>query len=106
MIEIDVDMGYLLDEGGNPGAVVLNDENGDYGPMRFVRERTCMKLSPLVEQTCIVRRGGCEMEFGYWRCSECQCENFEGARYCQYCGAKAEPDGYCAWGEKTVERDE
>ena len=51
-------------------------------------ERTCAKLPPITVQTCIVRRGGCEMEFGYWRCGECQCENFEGARYCMNCGAK------------------
>lgn len=53
-------------------------------------ERTCAKLPPITVQTCIVRRGGCEMEFGYWRCGECQCENFEGARYCMNCGAKVE----------------
>lgn len=51
-------------------------------------ERTCVKFPSLTEQTCIVRRKGFEAEFGYWRCSECNCENFEGARYCMGCGAK------------------
>lgn len=55
-------------------------------------ERTCKKLPSLIDQTCIVRRN-CqgsifEMEFGYWRCSECQCENFDGAKRCMECGAK------------------
>ena len=51
-------------------------------------ERTCVKFPSLTEQTCIVRRKGFEAEFGYWRCSECNCENFEGARYCMGCGRK------------------
>ena len=51
-------------------------------------ERTCEKLPQLSDNVCIVKRGGAEMEFGYWRCSECGCENFEGAKYCMNCGAK------------------
>lgn len=38
--------------------------------------------------TCIVRGHGYEMEFGYWKCSECGTNCFEGARYCMNCGAK------------------
>lgn len=46
----------------------------------------CEKLPSLTDAVCIVRRGGMEMHFGYWRCSKCGCENFEGARYCMNCG--------------------
>lgn len=35
MIEFDVDMGYLLED-GELDSVVLNDENGEYEPMRFI----------------------------------------------------------------------
>ena len=48
----------------------------------------CRKLPPSGDAVCIVRRHGYEMEFGYWRCSECGCECFEGARYCMGCGRK------------------
>ena len=51
-------------------------------------ERTCHKLPSSGDTVCIVRRHGYEMEFGYWRCSECGCECFDGARYCMNCGAK------------------
>ena len=34
MIEFDVDMGYLLEE-GELDKVVLNDENGEHEPMMF-----------------------------------------------------------------------
>ena len=87
MIEFDVDMGYLLED-DELDAVILNDENGERESMRFVRERTCEKLPSYFEKSCIVTRGDLTMKFGYWRCSECDCENFEGARYCMACGAK------------------
>ena len=48
----------------------------------------CRKLPSSGDTVCIVRRHGYEMEFGYWRCSECGCECFEGARYCMGCGRK------------------
>ena len=48
----------------------------------------CRKLPPSGDAVCIVRKYGYEMEFGYWRCSECGCECFEGARYCMGCGRK------------------
>ena len=35
MIEFDVDMGYLLEE-GELDKVVLNDENGEHEPMTFL----------------------------------------------------------------------
>lgn len=49
---------------------------------------TCHKLPSSGDTVCIVRMHGLEMEFGYWRCSECGCECFEGARYCMNCGGK------------------
>lgn len=81
MIEFDVDMGYLLDEGGNPRTVVLNDENGDYGPMRFVRERTCEMEN---DGELPARK------LPVWFCSECGSPTYNDMMpfYCQYCGAK------------------
>lgn len=49
---------------------------------------TCEKLPQLTDTVCIVKSGGAEMMFGYWRCSECGCENFEGAKHCMNCGRK------------------
>ena len=37
MIELDVDMGYLLED-GEPDCVTLNDENGEFEPMTFYRD--------------------------------------------------------------------
>ena len=51
-------------------------------------ERTCHALPQLTDTVCSVTRWGLTWEFGYWRCSECNCENFEGAKYCMVCGAK------------------
>lgn len=51
---------------------------------------TCHKLPSSGDTVCIVRMRGLEMEFGYWKCSECGCECFEGARYCMNCGRKVE----------------
>lgn len=39
MIEFDVDMGYLLED-GELDAVMLNDENGEHEPMTFYRGET------------------------------------------------------------------
>jgi len=55
---------------------------------RMEGDGECEKLPSLTDAVCIVRRGGMEMHFGYWRCSKCGCENFEGAKYCMNCGAK------------------
>ena len=55
--------------------------------------RTCRKLPSSGETRCFVSRNGCEMEFGYWKCSNCGVECFEGAKYCMNCGAKAEDCG-------------
>ena len=48
----------------------------------------CEKLPQLSDTVCVVKRKGFEMEWGYWRCSECECENFDGAKYCMNCGRK------------------
>lgn len=43
MIELDVDMGYLLED-GEPDSVTLNDENGELEPMTFYRgKKTLMR---------------------------------------------------------------
>lgn len=49
----------------------------------------CEKLPSLTDAVCIVQKGGMEMHFGFWRCSKCGCENFEGAKHCMNCGRKA-----------------
>ena len=48
----------------------------------------CEKLPSDGITRCFVRRYGYEREFGYWKCSACGCECFEGARYCMGCGRK------------------
>lgn len=48
----------------------------------------CEKLPSLTDMECIVRMGDMERHCGYWRCSECGCENFEGAKHCMNCGRK------------------
>lgn len=49
----------------------------------------CHKLPASGDTTCIVRCfGRYEIEFGYWKCSNCGVECFEGAKYCMNCGAK------------------
>lgn len=48
MIELDVDMGYLLED-GEPDCVTLNDENGEFEPMTFYRGDTC---KPMPDGTC------------------------------------------------------
>ena len=58
----------------------------------YVKERTCKRLPATSDTVCIVERMGCSMEFGYWKCSKCGCECFEGARYCMNCGAKVVPE--------------
>lgn len=55
----------------------------------YVKERTCKRLPSDNGEECIVIGHGVEMHFGYWKCSECGCNCFEGARYCMGCGAKA-----------------
>ena len=51
--------------------------------------RTCHRLpADNYDEMCIVRSHGYEREFGYWKCSECGTNCFEGARYCMNCGAK------------------
>lgn len=48
----------------------------------------CEKLPSDGITRCFVRRYGYEREFGYWKCSACGCECFDGARYCMNCGRK------------------
>ena len=57
--------------------------------MLALRPRTCRKLPSSGETRCFVSRYGCEREFGYWKCSNCGAECFEGAKYCMSCRAKA-----------------
>ena len=85
MIEFDVDMGYLLEE-GELDSVVLNDENGEHEPMEF-------RLSG----------GECELAYGenddgvdswFTQCGGRFAATFEDGRmvhpkFCQLCGRKA-----------------
>ena len=64
MIEFDVDMGYLL-EAGELDCVILNDENGEYEPMKFTSELgsgTCENASELNTDG---------LAGYYFTCSEC-----------------------------------
>ena len=58
------------------------------GIARFVPERTCHALPQKSNTDCIVIRNGFSRHFGYWKCSECGVECFEGAKYCMDCGAR------------------
>ena len=55
---------------------------------RYKPECTCEPLAADSDTRCFVRRGSYEREFGYWKCSNCGCECFDGAKYCMECGAK------------------
>ena len=96
MIEFDVDMGYLL-EAGELDCVILNDENGEYEPMKFTPELgsgTCIvthdfKCSNCGKQIGVVRN--CEM---YETCDGRQAwksldhEVCDIPNFCSNCGAK------------------
>ena len=51
--------------------------------------RTCHKLPQRSDLVCEVHNGSFSASFGYWTCSECGVENFDGAKYCMNCGAEA-----------------
>lgn len=88
MIEFDVDMGYLL-EAGELDCVILNDENGEYEPMKFTSE--------LGSGTCSVKKGD-GFTAGWWVCQSCNtlfdmvgalaCSGKEKPNYCPGCGKK------------------
>ena len=88
MIEFDVDMGYLL-EAGELDYVILNDENGEYEPMKFTSELgsgTC-ELEPLSAIDVTLNMLG-QTEWG--ACSECGCAVPMDARFCNECGKAVE----------------
>lgn len=82
--------GRLIVSGLTPAqaiAATLGDD--DATSARKGDAGTCRRLpADNYGVTCIVRSHGYEMEFGYWRCSECGTNCFEGARYCMNCGRK------------------
>lgn len=85
MIEFDVDMGYLLEE-GELDRVVLNDENGEHEPMMFWPvggERETCELEPL---PAIVVTMNMLNEIGWCKCSKCGYATPEESNYCQNCG--------------------
>lgn len=69
-------------------SIPIDDFNAACDHYGFVKERTCHALPQISDTVCIVKRDGMEIEFGYWTCSECGCENFAGAKFCMECGAK------------------
>jgi hypothetical protein len=80
MIEFDVDMGYLLEE-GELDCVMLNDENGEHEPMEFVPKLENETYKVSYEQD------------GIPRCSECQNVLYDEYKdsiknYCDECGRK------------------
>ena len=80
MIEFDVDIGYLLED-GELDKVVLNDENGEHAPMEFWLHVECEDVST---------------KNGIFKCSECGCTVEEDGvdwgeiHYCPDCGRLVE----------------
>lgn len=66
----------------------IDGDGGSRTECRYVPEVTCEPLVTDNVTSCIVRRNGFEREYGYWKCSNCGCECFEGAKYCMNCGAR------------------
>ena len=104
MIEFDVDMGYLLEE-DELDAVILNDENGEHEPMRFVRERTCVPHGEWerLSQTQEFRRMYCDCGYELGIDSRdsfpfARTTYAEMPRFCPECGARIVSKG------KAVER--
>ena len=86
MIEFDVDMGYLLEE-GELDCVILNDENGEHEPMEFVPSGG----------ECVLVYGEDEHGYDGWWCQSCGGwfaasfrhtgrNNIIKPSYCQRCG--------------------
>lgn len=71
------------------GDLVVENLSPEQAIAAVLGPRTCRRLPSSGETKCIVIRYGYEMEFGYWKCSNCGVECFEGAKYCMNCGAKA-----------------
>ena len=64
MVEFEVDMAYLLED-GELDRVVLHDENGEYPSMQFEPSRgTCKVRHSIVDEV-----GGGELD--RWVCGEC-----------------------------------
>lgn len=85
MIEFDVDMSYLIEEGELDG-VVLNDENGEHEPMTFWPGGGECELEPL---PAIVVTMNMLNEIGWCKCSECGYATPDDSNYCQNCVRKA-----------------
>ena len=72
MIEFDVDIGYLLED-GELDKVILNDENGEHEPMEFWPHVECEDVST---------------KQGMFKCSKCGCTVEESGidwGYIQFC---------------------
>ena len=65
---------------GNDGVGRSNDG--------VAERKTCRRLPQRSNCRCEVHNGHFSASFGYWTCSECGVENFEGAKYCMNCGAE------------------
>lgn len=76
----------------NDGMVSIAASSDDITPEQAIEATLgrgeCEKLPSDGITRCFVRRYGYEREVGYWKCSACGCECFEGARYCMGCGRK------------------
>lgn len=80
MIEFDVDMGYLLEE-GELDRVVLNDENGEYEPMTF------WPVGGECEQVLVDCDDGLMPPFTAY-CSKCGKQWGFTPKFCPECGAR------------------
>ena len=89
MVEADgLDLLYVALPDGRVRAFIRNHITPEQAIEATLGRGECEKLPSDGITRCFVRRYGYEREFGYWKCSACGCECFEGARYCMGCGRK------------------
>lgn len=80
--------GFIADEYENGKLELKTLKTPEQAIASTLGSRTCHKLPQTSDAICVVHRGDFSASFGYWTCSECGAECFEGARYCMNCGAK------------------
>ena len=71
-----------------PGGVMLTVNATPKQAVEIVAGRGTCRRMPADDATVVVRRGGFEMEFTYFECSECGAYVMDNARYCPNCGRK------------------
>ena len=88
MIEFDVDMGYLLEE-GELDCVVLNDENGEHEPMEFRPSGGECELHDCEGSFSAVNRPVWRCDCGAFMTQYTDATTYHKPRFCPNCGRKA-----------------